>query len=533
MSTSRSCRRCQKSTVIRDDISGTCICTSCGVEQEFDNFQHSFGGISGPQGTFVRVGSSASGYDLSYREKKHYGAQKEIEAIALNLNLSAATSAEVRQMIETITEGEFGCGIWFPVLVGACSYVVMRKNNRSVAIAEVASVIGCDIHELGRMVARIVDFLDLKLPEFDLVNHLERAIRTCPSFAGISKDTMDKMIKQGRFVLQCAVSWFLTTGRRPLPMIAAVLAFVAELNQVQARIDDIAKELHAAVATSKKRYKELLQTLVKVAQALPWGMNITVKNIVQNVPFLIQYIEMKSRSKRGIGNGTKGFAGFEVKEVINQCLQKEVECATYDCEAENDSQYFDIKNRNGIPSFPSDGMEMVKLSQECLAKIYSKFKNAYDYHEPTNESGECHRIKRRRGSGVPEHEWWTAESDLCKKLSLKQILEKNLGFNALPPSFVAGRLACKRRREKIMAAKLRINMIMQPSNAASDGKEDCCLLEHLQAEKQQQQGVKVDHIDWEDCIIELLLLHMVNEEEIEKGHYNTLLDLHVFNSGCS
>ncbi|XP_042516640.1 plant-specific TFIIB-related protein PTF2 [Macadamia integrifolia] len=534
MSTSRSCKRCKKNTIVRDDITGACICTSCGIEQEFDNFQHSFGGINGPQGTFVRVGSSGSGYDeFSYKERKLYGAQKEIEAITSNLGLLAATSAEVKQMIGTITEREFGCGTWFTVLIGACSYIVMRKNNRSLAIAEVASVIECDIHELGRMVTRVLDFLDLKLPEFDIVAHLERAIRSCPSFSGISTDRMDTMIKQGRFLLQCAVNWFLTTGRRPLPVIVAVLAFVAELNQVQARIEDIAKELHAAVATSKQRHKELLQTLVKVAQALPWGKNITVKNIVQNVPFLIQYIEMKSRSKSGVRNENIGLAGFEVKEVVNQCLQEEDEYSTYDCKADSDSQYFDVRNRNGIPSSCSDEMEMLKLSQECLAKIYSKFKNECDYHQPMDESGECHRIKRRRGSGVPVHEWWTGESDLCKKLSLKKILEKNVGFNTLPLSFVANSLSYKRRREKIMAARQRIKRVMLPRNVVSGGKEDCGLSEDLLGETQQQWRVKEDLIDWEDCIIELLLLHMVKEEEIEQGYYNTLLDLHVFNSGCN
>ncbi|KAJ4968756.1 hypothetical protein NE237_015457 [Protea cynaroides] len=513
MSTSRSCTRCKKNT---------CICTSCGIQQEFSNFQQSFGGISCPQGTFVRVGSS--GDDYSYREQ-------EIEAIVLNLRLLPATSTEVKQMIYTITEREFSCRTWFSVLVGACVYLVMRKNNRSLAMAKVASVIGCDIHELGRMAARVVDFLDLKLPEFDVVAHFERAIHKCPSFTGISNGTKETIIKQGRFLLQCAVNWSLTTGRRPLPVIAAVLAFVAELNQVQAKIKDISKELHVAVATTKRRHKELLQTLVKVAQPLPWGKNITVKNILQNVPFLIQYIEMKSRSKRGVRKENIGHAGFEAEELVNHYLQKE-ECSTYDSRAENDLQYFDVRNRNVTPSLCSDEMGMLKLLQECLAKIYSKFKNEYEYHEPTGESGVCFTRKRRRGSGVlVNEEWWNGELDLNTKLSLKQILEKNLGFNALPSSFVAGCLSCKRRREKIMAAKQRINKIMRPSNAVSGGKEDYYISEHLQAEKQQQQGEKEDLIDWEDCIIELLLLHMVKEEEIEQGHYNTLLDLHIFNSG--
>ncbi|CAJ1932222.1 unnamed protein product [Sphenostylis stenocarpa] len=36
----------------------------------------------------------------------------------------------------------------------------------------------------------------------------------------------------------------------------------------------------------------------------------------------------------------------------------------------------------------------------------------------------------------------------------------------------------------------------------------------------------VDDVDWEDLVIETLVLHQVKDEEIETGHYNTLLDLH-------
>ncbi|KAJ4958676.1 hypothetical protein NE237_025787 [Protea cynaroides] len=44
--------------------------------------------------------------------------------------------------------------------------------------------IGCDMDELVRMAARVVDFLNLKLPEFDVVAHFERTIlesHKCPS----------------------------------------------------------------------------------------------------------------------------------------------------------------------------------------------------------------------------------------------------------------------------------------------------------------------------------------------------------------
>ncbi|KAL9670023.1 hypothetical protein QQ045_007573 [Rhodiola kirilowii] len=70
-------------------------------------------------------------------------------------------------MVRETTEGEFGDGNWFPVLIGACCYVAMRKDNKALPIAEVSSAIRCDIYEMGRMVNRVVEHLDLKLPDFE------------------------------------------------------------------------------------------------------------------------------------------------------------------------------------------------------------------------------------------------------------------------------------------------------------------------------------------------------------------------------
>ena len=101
----------------------------------------------------------------------------------------------------------------------------------------------------------------------------------------------------------------------------------------------------------------------------------------------------------------------------------------------------------------------------------------------------------------------------------------------MPPSFVNGCLTYQRRREKINAAKLRIDKIMCPSNADSGDNYNLCISESINVGKKRRRNrTKVD-TDWEDFVIETLLLHRVKEEEIEKGHYNTLLDLYVFNSG--
>ncbi|OVA14807.1 Transcription factor TFIIB [Macleaya cordata] len=532
----RLCKHCKKKKVIRDEISGNSVCESCGIEEEFDNYQTHFGGINGPQGTFVRIGSSVPNFginsgDFSYKENKIYHAQKDIEDVTSKLGFSSVKSSEVKRMVEEITEGEFGIGIWFPILIGACSYIVMRKENLPLPMAEVASVIACDLHELGRMVVRVIDFLKLDLPEFDVVSLFERAIRTSPSFAEVSSEKIDKMVQQGRFLVQCLVKWFLTTGRQPIPVVAAVLVFVAELNQIDVQIEDIAKEIHAGVATSRRRHKELQETLVKVAQALPWGKNVTVKNIVKNAPFVIQYMEMKSRLKPGEKRKNVDEVGFDVDEMVGDCLRKETVYTTDDCCTENDSPYFEIEDRNGNSNGSLSDLDMLKISQECLSKIYTKFSNGSALVKSMDERDEGRSRKRRKGLGLQEYkDWWKGNSDLSKKLSLQQVLDKNVGYSGLPPSFVAGNLACKRRREKIKAAKLRIDEIMQPAKTVSSEKKEKHLSECLQSTKETLQGVKGGNIDWEDCIIELLLLHQVKEDEIEQGNYNRLLDLYVFDS---
>ncbi|KAJ0836570.1 putative transcription factor TFIIB, Cyclin-like superfamily [Helianthus annuus] len=117
-------------------------------------------------------------------------------------------------MIKIITEEEYGSGNWFTVLVGACIYVVMRKANKFLPLTSVSDSVGCDIYELGRMVSCVVDHLDLKLPDFDIVGLFDRVFKEWVSGRNnnIGKDLSGKMMKQGIFLLQCMIKWYVTTG---------------------------------------------------------------------------------------------------------------------------------------------------------------------------------------------------------------------------------------------------------------------------------------------------------------------------------
>lgn len=425
-------------------------------------------------------------------------------------------------MVETITEGEYGQGDWFPVLVGACAYVAMRKDHKSLTLTEAADKAACDVHELGRMVNRVVKFMDLKLPDFDIIDTFNRAVRSC--FVSLDDEgKIDRMLKQGVFLVQCMVKWYLTTGRRPLPVVVAVLVFVARVNEVDVRMEEVAVELHVAVVTCRLRYKELLESLVKVAKVLPWGKDVSVKNIVRNAPFVLEYMELKSMSKRG---EKRRVVGFDVDDLVGSCLSEEAEYGV-----EKDShEYFKVGDmRSSSPGETrDDDSEALKISHECLSMMYLEYSNGVSNTNYPKEGGCENRRRKGRGlDGLDCREWWTGKSELSRKLLLKKILETDVGLDAMPPSFVAGCLAYERRRDKIKAAKLRIHKIMCPQNG--DSGDNGCISDVVNVGR-KRRSTKV-YVDWEDLIIETLLLHRVHEEEIEKGHYNTLLDLHVFNSG--
>ncbi|KAJ0641602.1 hypothetical protein HanLR1_Chr16g0629101 [Helianthus annuus] len=118
-----SCKSCKSKALIVDPVTGNQECSSCGVVQDFNNFEHQTFNTDGFVGTNVRLGKSGSGYDYSYHETKLYLAQNVITDILSRLNLEQRFD-EVNTMIKTITEDEYGSGNWFNVLVGACVYLL-------------------------------------------------------------------------------------------------------------------------------------------------------------------------------------------------------------------------------------------------------------------------------------------------------------------------------------------------------------------------------------------------------------------------
>ncbi|TXG47568.1 hypothetical protein EZV62_026862 [Acer yangbiense] len=419
------CASCGSNSLTPEDTTGNLFCTSCGTIQKYSNYDPQIFGRDGPTGSCIHLGSSGIGSSLNYKDKKIYESKKIIDDTASQLGLTdePAVVDEIRSMINQITKGEFGLGEWFPILIGACAYVVKRKANVLFSLAEIAYALNCDGFELGRMITRVVRFLNLKLPEVDIFIMFEGVFRNLHQLRKLESDKLGQMRKQGIFMLNCAVKWFLSTGRRPIPVVVAVLVFVAEVNGVDVRIKDVAQETHCMVSTCRKRYSELLEALVKVAQALPWGKDVNVKNFLKN-------------------------AMYVMSDVVSECFKKDVE------------------------------HEIGALAGMVWKVIL----------------GESGRGRSERFEFQTCWNWWNGKSEFSKKLFLKKLLEKDVGLDIMPPSFVKGCMNNKRRRAKINSAKVRIGKIMHPSGTDTGDNNDVRLSECEYTGKRRKRK-RVDEID--------------------------------------
>ncbi|CAK8563017.1 unnamed protein product [Lathyrus sativus] len=72
MSTSHLYTSCSNTSLSRDDNVGVLLCASCGIVQTFYQYESFTGGINGPQGTFVHIGTSGSGDFYSYKDRNYY-----------------------------------------------------------------------------------------------------------------------------------------------------------------------------------------------------------------------------------------------------------------------------------------------------------------------------------------------------------------------------------------------------------------------------------------------------------------------------
>jgi len=202
--------------------------------------------------------------------------------------------------------------------------------------------------------------------------------------------------------------------------------------------------------------------------------------------------------------------------------------------------------------------ENQNISEKGLSDAYQNVLNRLAQLQKLGKVGKgTDRRKRLKGGLELEPCMDTVNNGWRKDMLLEDVVDIDVGYDAPPPSFTAGLELQKQRRARIEAAKQRIDATRKApaapaakannsedvvrkkltmKNRGGKKKDD---IDHILpsdnmtgcsgARKKRRRG-SCDSIDWEDCIIELLLLHGANEAEIEQGQYRRLLELHVFSA---
>ncbi|TVU04924.1 hypothetical protein EJB05_48068, partial [Eragrostis curvula] len=561
------CRSCGERALVADPDTNVVVCTSCGAindagASEFVN-QATFtedGRLDRGASSFIRNQS-----DSAYRENKLAAASETITSIAARLGLSPTRAAEALQMAKSATDGNLATpgSAFLPALAAACALLVARTHRLPLSLAEAAAAAFCPAHSLADLVSRVAVQLDLpSVPSFDYAAALDRAVRNSPSLQRAGDEKTELILAQARFLLRCAAKWSLTTGRFPLPLIAAVVTFSAEVNGVTSvSVEDIAQDISAGLTTSLRRYKELIDALVHVArQLLPWGADVNAKNLLLNAPMLLRLMEMRSQSdpsERFIESFAPNMAGIvQAYSSVDDEESKYLQVVPYGVE---DSDF-----ENSVQKVK--GSEDQKISGKCLSDAYQNVLQRLSQLQKLGQVGKGAN-KRMKWRGTLELEPWvdSMDDDWGKDIALEELEDIDIGYDAPPPSFAANSESEKKRRARIEAAKQRIDAIRKAPAAIANHpqpvarNEDLCppqklprkkrgrkrmderdqvMLRDNTAEKpdgpdgskKRRRRVSLNGLDWEDCIIELLLLHGANETEIEEGQYRRLLELHVFSA---
>lgn len=289
---------------------------------------------------------------------------------------------------------------------------------------------------------------------------------------------------------------------------------------------------------------------------LPWGADVNAKNLVLNAPMLLRLMEMRSQSDPS-ELFIESFAPY-MADIVQ----------AHSSVDDDESKYLQI-----VPLGPEDsdsensvqdakGLEDQKISGKCLSDAYQNVLKRLDRLQELGQVGKGANRGKKFREALELEPQMDSVAHWGKNIALEDI---DIGYDAPPPSFTANLELEKQRRARIEAAKRRIDAIRKaPAAIANHSQpvgrnEEVCPPQKLPRKKRgrkriddrdhimvrdiviakpngldvsekKQKRVSIDGIDWEDCIIELLLLHGASETEIEEGQYRRLLELHVFSA---
>jgi len=354
-------------------------------------------------------------------------------------------------------------------------------------LAEVAKVTGCDHYKLGRVYTKILKQLKINLEDIDPSSFIERIV----SGLNIEDKTLKEVLKhQALKLVNIAKDDWLVTGRKPSAVTAAAVLVATEMKGIDVDFKTIAKTLGISANTIRLRQRELVSTLVKLGQQLPWGSSIDEKNVVSNIDEILRLMEFVNARQQN--QEQKGSAEKPLKRKLEEDnslrRQEETKC------------------------------RRTEIEDKCTPNIGQGF--------PKSSNGNCfdEKVSPIQCPCEPE--------------------------SSQPPSFRANETQREERRKRIERAKKRLERLTKwpsekrtlflfpPANIinvnethTSEQSSHSVVNKFQNVIIKEEKGSKEiigdeecdDMCDEEDLQIERLLLEKVDENQLLDGHYEFLL----------
>lgn len=155
----------------------------------------------------------------------------------------------------------------------------------------------CDVFTLGRVYTRIKTALGVALVDLDPALYIQRAVHALEL---ASDEEIREVSSFSVRLINVAKRDWMVSGRRPTAIAAAALMLAVKLkSQKKKSVKEVADSLNVAVHTVRRRYKELTDLLVDLGKKhLPWGQNITKRNLFSHVSFILQHTELVITKER-------------------------------------------------------------------------------------------------------------------------------------------------------------------------------------------------------------------------------------------
>ena len=260
----------------------------------------------------------------SARECNARHVEADVRKLAARHALPSAVTADVLDAMRRVLDARVWTrGAYGERVTAAVVYYVCRQHSQPLTLEEVAAAQGCTPALMKRVCKRVLPVLEGALAVLDPSSWLKRAVHLMVTNNNSSNSNSSETIgsssssgSTGADELEAntlsyaqmlyrlvVVPNSFGTGRKPLPVVAAVVALALEIVggcETRTHIDATIRVLGARRKTVSTRYDELVHYLMGCARKINFGQKVTLKTLPQFGPIILRVSDLPHTHTRTV-----------------------------------------------------------------------------------------------------------------------------------------------------------------------------------------------------------------------------------------